>query len=56
MEGNAYTLTMPAKNVTIAANFISATKPTFSVTMGSMENGTVTADKTTANEGRQRSL
>ena len=47
---------MPAKNVTIAANFVSATKPTFSVNMGSMENGTVTADKTTANEGDKITL
>ncbi|MBC8560258.1 InlB B-repeat-containing protein [Fumia xinanensis] len=56
VEGNTYILTMPAKNVTIAANFVSATKPTFSVTMDSMQNGTVTADKTTANEGDKITL
>ena len=47
---------MPAKNVIITASFISTTKPTFTVTVDSAENGTVTADKTTVNEGDKITL
>ena len=56
VENGSYTFAMPAKNVSIAAKFVSVAGPAYSVTIGSMTNGTVTADKQTASEGEKVTL
>ena len=52
----AYSFTMPAKNVTITAEFEKVPETKYSVTIGSLTNGTVTADKQTASEGEKVTL
>ena len=44
---NTYTFTMPAADVTVSAAFEPVEVKTYSVTINSSDNGTVTADKTT---------
>lgn len=44
---NTYTFTMPAADVTVSAAFEAVEVETYSVTINSSDNGTVTADKTT---------
>lgn len=44
---NTYTFTMPAADVTVSAAFEPVELKTYSVTINSSDNGTVTADKTT---------
>ena len=58
VENGSYTFAMPANDVTIEATFVLTEEPveTYDITIGSVENGTVTADKQTAAEGETVTL
>ena len=47
----AYSFTMPADAVTVSATFIENAPETYTVTVGTLTNGTVTPDKTEAKAG-----
>ena len=58
VENGSYTFAMPANDVTIEATFVLTEEPveTYDIIIGSVENGTVTADKQTAAEGETVTL
>ncbi len=55
-DGNTRTFTMPAENVTVSATFTATAEPTYTVTVGTIENGTVTANPTSAVKGTSVTL
>jgi hypothetical protein len=55
-SGNTYTFTMPEGDVTVTAQFEALPPGTYSVTIGTLQNGEISTDKTSAGSGETVTL